>query len=243
MITETTSTSSSIPPQLQSPPLPNSSQQSKLASNLKTLIPQMGFSALIGMGLNWCGLRVTGQTALNSGAFFGLMPAVHRVAQTVFKWNIDTSLKETKQIKAIHLIADTSASFFLPFLTANVYNLFCSSFDTKSLDPAEILNRQYDALQFSALLSGATMMINTATQTLQTALIDTDEESPESPSATSIQKDPSQSAQSSLILKGTEQEMQQVKDILKSPMSDIAKALEQYKSQNPNLQVLPASQS
>lgn len=191
---------------------------SKFVSNAIELAPQMGISAVIGLGFNWCGLRVAGTTALDSAAFFGLLPAVRKATHQLFKMNIDESKKETRQMKAWIVIDENLADFCTAPITSLVYNLIMPS--ESQLDSSEVLKRQFDLVYYSALISGATMMINAASEVLTTAF----EKPNEEPAAPAQQE-------ARLVLKGTQQEMQQLKEILTtSQLEDISRALGIYKA-------------
>lgn len=208
---------------------------SEAASQASILGPQMVVGSLIGATLNYCGLKVTGETPLNSAVFFAMLPAVRSATQHLFrKMAINESeLKsDSKSVKATLLITNGMASLCTAPATALVYSLFAQALNAKEIKATDILSGQVECIHFTAWLIGLALMITQGAKTLQDALNNDEGKVPTKPTP-----------ETSMTLKGKPEELQKIKDIFsKIPLQELHKAIDLYNLQKVNTEASVSAQ-
>lgn len=167
--------------------------QTTVLSNAKILIPQLvipgAFTGLLfgGLhaGISWSGIYTFEGTPSTTALFYGLMPAAaqvtqattRKIAQKIFKNYMSDPKKDmsdpekvVEQLKAQQSIALAIAGSCILPLNTVVYNVFATALELKQWDASDIFYKQFSlGLYYSALISGAGMMANTALKTVLTA--------------------------------------------------------------------------
>jgi hypothetical protein len=140
-------------------------------NQVKTTIPLVGVSALIGYTLNRLGLKIhANMTPKDAAVYFALLPLISKLVDPIFKRLIsDRDCKDQKQLAARRTIQNYIKLSCSPFLATLGYSLIAKYLNCNPLEFTEVMSKQIFMLQTQATIMGACQMINNAIKTFNDA--------------------------------------------------------------------------